>query len=144
MVDGGGGHWLVRMEWRPARWSVCLSRLIFPCTIKSRSSLLALVHPGGPGKRAVKRLCVCVVTWWGAPDSVHPPKLQHSHISRNKFIWLVSKIYKCSVVIDEFLTVTFTYTFTMIKHAGGSGQCLCATLELKDFQGHRQSHTLQK
>ena len=27
-----------------------------PCTIKSRSSLLAPAHPGGPGKRAVKRL----------------------------------------------------------------------------------------
>jgi len=29
------------------------------CTIKSRSSLLALAHVGGPGKRAVKRL------WFG-------------------------------------------------------------------------------
>jgi len=58
--DGGGGHWLVRMEWRPARWSVCLPLLISPCTIKSRSSLLAPAHPGVPGKRAVKRLCVCV------------------------------------------------------------------------------------
>ena len=48
--DGGGGHWLVRMEWRPAGLSVCLPLLIFPCTIKSRSSLLAL---GGPGKRPV-------------------------------------------------------------------------------------------
>ena len=34
--DGGGGHWLVRMEWCPAGWSVCLPLLIFPCTIKSR------------------------------------------------------------------------------------------------------------
>ena len=34
-----------------------LPLLIFPCTIKSRSSLLAPAHPGGPGKRAVKRLC---------------------------------------------------------------------------------------
>ena len=35
--------------------------VIFPCTIKSkRRFLLALAHPGGPGKRAVKRLCVCV------------------------------------------------------------------------------------
>jgi len=29
--DGGGGHWLVRMEWRPTGWSVslclCLSSL---------------------------------------------------------------------------------------------------------------------
>ena len=49
----GGGQWLVRMEWRPAGWSVCLPLLIFPCTIKSRSSLLALAHLGGPGKRAV-------------------------------------------------------------------------------------------
>jgi len=56
MGDGGTGHWLVRMEWRPAGWSVCLPLLIFPCTIKSRSSLLAPAHPGGPGKRAVKRL----------------------------------------------------------------------------------------
>jgi len=40
----------------PAGRSVCLPQLIFPCTIKSRSSLLALAHPGGPGKRAVKRL----------------------------------------------------------------------------------------
>jgi len=31
--DGGGGYWLVRMEWHPARWSVCLPLLIFPCTI---------------------------------------------------------------------------------------------------------------
>jgi len=64
MGDGGGGHWLlVRMEWRPSRWSVCLPLLIFPCTINSRSSLLALAHPGGPGKRAVKRLCCGVVLY---------------------------------------------------------------------------------
>jgi len=44
------------MEWRPAGWSVCLPLLISPCTTKSRSSLLALAHPDGPGKRAVKRL----------------------------------------------------------------------------------------
>jgi len=54
--DGGCEHWLVRMEWRPAGWPVCLPLLIFPCTIKSRSSLLAPAHPGEPGKRAVKRL----------------------------------------------------------------------------------------
>jgi len=55
--DGGGGNWLVRMEWRPAGWSVCLPLLIFPCTMKSRSSFLAPAHPGSSGKRAVKR-------WW--------------------------------------------------------------------------------
>ena len=46
------------MEWRPAGWSVCLPLLNFPCTIKSRSSLLAPAHPRSPGKRAVNRL------WW--------------------------------------------------------------------------------
>ena len=46
--DDGGGHWLVRMEWRPPGLSVCLPLLIFPCTIKSRSFLLAPAHPGGP------------------------------------------------------------------------------------------------
>jgi len=43
---------------------VCVPLLIFPCTTKSRSSILAPAHPGGPGKRAVKRLwCggVCVL-----------------------------------------------------------------------------------
>ena len=60
MGYGGGEHWLVRMEWCPAGWSVCLPLLISPCTIKSRSSLLAPAHPGGPGKRAIKRLWL----WW--------------------------------------------------------------------------------
>ena len=59
MGDGGCGHWLVWMEGRPAGRSVCLPLLIFSCTIKSRSSLLAPTHPGGPGKRAVNWLCVC-------------------------------------------------------------------------------------
>jgi len=33
-----------------------LPLLIFPCTMKSRSSLLAPAHPGGPRKRAIKWL----------------------------------------------------------------------------------------
>ena len=61
LEGGGGGHWLVWMEWRPARWSVCLPLLVFPCTIKFRSSVLAPAHLGGPRKRAVKRLWWC---WW--------------------------------------------------------------------------------
>jgi len=58
MGDGRRRSCLVRMEWRPSGWSVCLPLLIFPCSIKSRSFLLPPAHPGGPGKRAVKRLCV--------------------------------------------------------------------------------------
>jgi len=50
--DGGGGYWLIRMEWRPAGWSVCLPV----------SSLLAPAHPSGPGKgpKTVVCMCVCV------------------------------------------------------------------------------------
>ena len=58
MGGGGGGHWLIQMEWHAAAWSVYLPLLVFPCTVKSRSSLLAPAHPGGPGKKAVKQL------WW--------------------------------------------------------------------------------
>ena len=65
MVDDGGRRWLVRMEWRPAGWSVCLSR-----TIKSRSSLLAPAHPGGPGIRVKRLWCgggfykkICNLAW---------------------------------------------------------------------------------
>ena len=73
MGDGGGGHCLVLMEWCPSRWSVCLPLLIFPCTIKSRSSLLASAHPGGPGKRAVKRL------WCGDVDDFQPSSVDASY-----------------------------------------------------------------
>jgi len=67
MGDGGGRHWLlVRMEWCPSGWSLCLPLLIFPCTIKSRSSLLAPAHPGGLGKRDVKWLW-----WWWCIVSLH-------------------------------------------------------------------------
>ena len=61
MGDGGGGHWL-------SGWSGtqpdgrCLPLLIFPCTIKSRSPLLAPAHPGGHRERAVKWLCAYVLS----------------------------------------------------------------------------------
>jgi len=40
---------------------VCLPLLISPCTIKSRSSLLAPAHPGGPGVNGRKTVVVVVV-----------------------------------------------------------------------------------
>jgi len=58
--DNRGGQWLVPMEWHPAGCSVCLPLSIFPYNRKFRSSLLALAHPGGAGKRAVKWLQF----WW--------------------------------------------------------------------------------
>jgi len=70
----GSGHWLVRMEWRPAGWSVCLPVLIFPCTIKSRSSLLHRLTQVVPEKGRKKFVVVvfkkifrsmrCTYQWW--------------------------------------------------------------------------------
>jgi len=61
--DDGGGH-LVRMEWRLAGWSVCLPLLIFPCTIKPRSSPLA---PAIMCWCAVKKLLTHSLTGTGSP-----------------------------------------------------------------------------
>jgi len=51
---------VISKSWRqcPVLEPLLCHVLIFPCTIKSRSSLLAPAHPGGPGERAVKWL------WW--------------------------------------------------------------------------------
>ena len=49
---GGGRRWALVSPDEVAP----LPLLIFPCTIKSRSSLLAPAHPGGPRKRAIKWL----------------------------------------------------------------------------------------
>jgi len=79
--DGGGRHWLVRMEWHPAGWSVYLPLLISPCTTESRSSLLALAHPGGPEKRAVKRLWCGIIHMTHVIINKHhlPSELQSSY-----------------------------------------------------------------
>jgi len=99
MGNGGGGHWLVRIEWCPAGWSVCLPLLIFPCTIKSRSSILAPAHPGGPGKRAVKQLRWMHRYLWciGITDS----SLFLSWMSGAPCMWLCTPLvgHKASVVI---------------------------------------------
>jgi len=73
MGDGGGGHWLARMEWCPAGFCVSAS-VNLPLHHKSRSYLLALAHPGGPGKRAVKRLwcgCLCIKYLWNCWADLH-------------------------------------------------------------------------
>jgi len=59
--DGGGGDWLVQIEWHLAGSSVRLPLIIFPCTIKSRSFLLAPAHPDGPRKKGRKTVMVVVV-----------------------------------------------------------------------------------
>jgi len=65
-LGGRRGIWPVKIWGEWWRWALVspdgvapsqmVGVLISPCTIKSRSSLLALANPGGPRKRAVKRL----------------------------------------------------------------------------------------
>ena len=84
--DGGGGHWLVRMEWRLAGWSVCLPLLIFPCTIKSKVLLwhrLTRVVP----EMAVKRLwCVCGVLQYKPACLINFDKLRHKMLKRRSVV----------------------------------------------------------
>jgi len=103
MGDGGGWHWLLRLEWRPAGWSVCLPLLIFPCTIKSRSSLLAPAHPGGPGKRAVNGCGEVVVD---ALTDVQPTVSKHWR--KITMYWKIWKwIYHC---YHTYCDLSFTHS----------------------------------
>ena len=54
--DGGVGHWLVRMEWHPAGWSVCLP-LYLPLHHKVQKFSSGTGSPGWSWKKVVKR-------WW--------------------------------------------------------------------------------
>ena len=117
MGDGGGGHWLVRMEWRPAGWSVCLPLLIFPCTIKSRSSLLAPAYPDGPGKRAVKLL------WCWMPFLLPSQQCQLKALKETKHwpqpvVW--SHVFPPSATNCQLqiLCIIVLYHYYYLRHGG--------------------------
>jgi len=60
MGDGGGGHWLVRMEWRPAGWSVPAS-VNLPLNHKAQKFSSGTGSPGLSRKKGRKMVvCVCV------------------------------------------------------------------------------------
>jgi len=61
MGDDGGGSLISPDGVAPSRIVGVSASDVSPCTMKPRKIfLLALAHPDGPGKRAVKQLCVCV------------------------------------------------------------------------------------
>jgi len=82
MGDGGGGHWLVCMEWHPSGWSVCLPPLIFPCTIKSRKFSSGTVSPGWSRKKGHKTVVVyrstyvSWQTWESTPEVVWEGRME--------------------------------------------------------------------
>ena len=52
MGDGGGGYWLVRMEWRPAGWSLSAS-VNLPLNHKVQKFSSGSGSPGWSRKRAI-------------------------------------------------------------------------------------------
>jgi len=109
--NGGWWRWaLISPDGVAPSWTVCLPLLIFPCTLKSRGSLLAPAHPGGPGKRAVKRLCVyvCVLiqlcSVWALPPTYN---LLLSFLSFYCLFWSLSFYYfwsLASITVRRYAT----------------------------------------
>jgi len=61
MGDGGGEHWLVWMEWRPAGWSMCLPVFVnLPLHHKDQKFSSGTSSPGWSRKKGRKT----VVVWW--------------------------------------------------------------------------------
>jgi len=57
--DGGGGHWLVQMEWHPAGWSVYLP-VNLPLHHKVEKFSSGTSSPGWSQKKGRKTVFVCV------------------------------------------------------------------------------------
>jgi len=65
MGDGGGGHWLVWMEWRPAGWSVSASVNV-PWHHKVQKFSSGTSSPRWSRKKGCKMVvcvCLCVCRW---------------------------------------------------------------------------------
>jgi len=61
MGDGGGGHWLVRMEWHPAGWLVSAS-VNLPLHHKVQKFSSGTGSPGWSRRNGRKTIVVVVIT----------------------------------------------------------------------------------
>ena len=68
--------------------------LIFLCTMKSRSSLLAPAHPGGPGKRAVNGCC------GGGDDDDRSTNIGLRFASTRQVFHLTTKLYSSIIKVQ--------------------------------------------
>ena len=57
---GGDGHCIVWMEWRPARWSVCLPLLVFPCRHHKVQKFSSGTGSPGWSRKKGRKTDVCV------------------------------------------------------------------------------------
>jgi len=71
--------------------SLSASSMYFPCTVKSRSSLLAPAHPGGLGKRAIKWMRVCLFhLLWSIASSLFKLRAWQSFCTTSLSSWSTS------------------------------------------------------
>jgi len=75
---------------------MCLPLLIFPCTIKPRSSLLAQAHLGGPGKKGHKTVVLMIIHLYLYHNSPLIPMRHLFFTARNMLQW-------CFVCFVQFL-----------------------------------------
>jgi len=69
-MGGGGGHWLVQMEWRPASWSVSAS-VNLPLHHKVHKFSSGTGSPGLSRKKGRKMVVVVVVILFNVPYVSH-------------------------------------------------------------------------
>jgi len=72
--DGGGGHWLVWMEWRPAGWSVSTS-VNLPLHHKVQKLSSGTGSRGWSQKKGRKTVVVWFLKWVTISDSTDMPVL---------------------------------------------------------------------
>jgi len=82
MIDGGGS--VMSPDGVAVSRIVCMSAsVIFPCTIKSKRFLLVPTHPGSPGKKAVRWLCVLLL--WYLSNNVGWMSRRVSYLKKKLF-----------------------------------------------------------
>jgi len=83
MGDGGGGHWLVRMEWHPPGWSVCLP-LLSSLALLSPEILFWHRSPGWSRKKGRET----VVVWY---EISRQPLNGFAPNSHRRRVWFVAR-----------------------------------------------------
>jgi len=94
--------------------------------IQTGFSFLVPAHPGSPGKRAVKRVCV----WWGAGVVIcleQGAYLQKLHMAQ---------LMPLPLAVSCFIKIQIGYTFLVPAHPGSPGQraikrvCVCVIINI--------------
>jgi len=104
MGDSGGGHWLVRTEWRPDGLSVCLPLLNLPLHHKVQKFSSGTGSPRWSRKRAVKRLWCGV--WCSSQNSTalcsqgHRSNCLVLYYVHDSVYWAV---YPCPILDKKFI-----------------------------------------